>query len=184
MTTTAADGGLHVAAMGPLIDDAERTAGRITRLALRPFATSQSAANLARARCGVFHATDDVLLLARVVAGRLDAPPPTRPAEAVAGRVLTDACQAWEFIVESVDDSRERLEMAARVVAEHRGRPFLGFSRAAHAVVEAAILVTRLRILDRGEIRGRIDDLRVLVEKTGGPRDREAFDLLEAAAAG
>jgi hypothetical protein len=184
VTTTAADGRLHVAAMGPAIDPAERDAGRITRLVLKPFATSQTATNLARERCGVFQVTDDVLLLARVVAGRLAEPPASRPAEAVAGRVLAAACHAWEFAVEVVDDSRERLAITARVVSEHAGRPFLGFHRAAHAVVEAAILVTRLHLLDRGDVRRRLDDLQTLVDKTGGPREREAFALLDAVARG
>ena len=182
VTTTAPDGRLHVAAMGPWVDHHERAAGRLTRLVLKPFATSQTAQNLVRERCGVFHVSDDVLLLARVVAGRLEEPPPSRPAAAVAGRVLADACQAWEFEVEAVDDSRERIELAARVVAEHAGRPFLGFHRAAHAVVEAAILVTRLHLIGRDEVRRRLADLAVLVEKTGGPREREAFALLETAA--
>jgi hypothetical protein len=184
VTTTAPDGRLHVAAMGPWIDPAEREGGRLTRLVLRPFGTSQTAANLCRDRCGVFHVSDDVLLLARVVAGRLPEPPPSKPAAAVAGRVLADACRAWEFVVEAIDESRERLGIEARVVAEHAGRPFLGFNRAAHAVVEAAILVTRLGLLGRDEVLRRVGDLAVLVEKTGGPREREAFALLESAAEG
>lgn len=184
VTTTSADGRMHVAAMGPAVDEAERDAGRITRLLLRPFATSQTATNLARQRCGVFHVTDDALLLARVVAGRLDAPPPVRPAVQVTGHVLADACRAWEFTIDAVDESQQRVAMTARVVAEHQGRPFLGFSRAAHAVVEAAILVTRLDLLGGEEVVRRIDDLRPLVDKTGGPRDREAFALLDAVARG
>jgi len=184
VTTISADGRMHVAAMGPAVDDAEREAGTITRLVLRPFGTSQTATNLARGRCGVFHVTDDPLLLARVVAGRLDAPPSTRPATAVAGHVLDDACRAWEFTIDGIDDSRERVVMTARVVAEHAGRPFLGFSRAAHAVVEAAILVTRLELLGRDEVTRRIDELRPLVDKTGGARDREAFALLDGVARG
>jgi hypothetical protein len=184
VTTTAADGRLHVAAMGPWIDHGERAAGRLTRLVLKPFATSQTAVNLARERCGVFHVSDDVLLLARVVAGCLEEPPPSLPANAVAGRILRDACHAWELAVDAIDDSRERLEISARVVAEHVVRPFLGFNRAAHAVVEAAILVTRVHLLGRDETRRRIEDLRVLVYKTGGPREQEAFALLAAAAAG
>lgn len=181
VTTTAADGRLHIAAMGPWIEPRERAAGRLTRLVLKPFATSQTAVNLARERCGVFHVSDDVLLLARVVAGRLDEPPPSRPADTVAGRMLLDACHAWEFAVDALDDSRERLEITARVVAEHAGRPFLGFNRAAHAVVEAAILVTRVHLIGREEVDRRIKELQVLVDKTGGPREEEALALLVAA---
>ncbi|MFM8415119.1 MAG: DUF447 domain-containing protein [Planctomycetota bacterium] len=178
VTTTDPAGGMHLAAMGPTVDDAERLAGRIERLVLRPFPTSQTAANLVRSRAGVFHVTDDVLVLAQIVAGALPGPPPARPATAVAGFVLADACRAWEFAVDSVDDSAQRLRLEARVVAEHAGRPFLGFSRAAHAVVEAAILVTRLHIADAADVARQFRELAVLVEKTGGPRDREAFDLL------
>lgn len=183
--TTDAAGRPHLAAMGPAIDEAERTAGRVTRLLVRPFRGSVTAANLDRLREGTFHVTDDVGLLARVVAGRVDVPPAMRPARAVSGFVLDDTCLAWEFRCRTLDASGERIRIEADVVAEHRGRPFLGFNRAAHAVVEAAILVTRLHLLPADEIARRMADLAVLVEKTGGPREHEAFALLrERAAAG
>jgi hypothetical protein len=177
VTTVDPAGRMHLAAMGPTVDDAERAAGRLRRIRLRPFATSQTAAHLLRTRCGVFHLTDDVLLLAQTVIGQ-PAVPPARPAEAVAGFVLDEASLALEFEVTAIDESAERLSLEARVVATHVGRPFLGFNRAAHAVVEAAILVTRLHLLDAAEIRRRFADLEPLVEKTGGPREREAFGLL------
>jgi len=184
VTTTDPGGGLHVAAMGPTIDDAERRAAAITRLVLRPFPTSRTAGNLLRGRAGVFQVTDDALLLARVVAGRLTRAPAARVATAVEGFVLEDACRAWEFEIDSVDDSGQRLLLEARVVAEHAGRPFLGFHRAAHAVVEAAILVTRLHLLEPADVRRQFAELSVLVEKTGGDREREAFDLLAGVLAG
>jgi hypothetical protein len=184
VTTTDPAGGMHIAAMGPTVDAGERAAGRIERLVLRPFPTSRTAGHLLRSREGVFHLSDDPLLLARVVAGRLPGPLRARSADAVAGFVLADCCRAYEFAVEQVDESGQRLQLEARVVAEHAGRPFLGFNRAAHAVVEAAILVTRLHLHDPDEISRRVADLAILVEKTGGPREREAFGLLEDAVAG
>ena len=84
VTTAAADGRPHVAAMGPGVDDDERAAGRIGTLLLRPFPTSQTATNLLRSRAGVFHLCDDVLLLARVVAGEAGEPA-VRPATVVPG---------------------------------------------------------------------------------------------------
>jgi uncharacterized protein len=184
VTTTDPAGRLHVAAMGPTLDEVERRAGLITRLVLRPFPTSQTAGNLLATRAGVFQVTDDVLLLAQIVAAALPAPPAARPATAVAGFVLEDACRAWEFEIDSVDDKGPRLVLGARVVAEHAGRPFLGFHRAAHAVVEAAILVTRLHLVEPAEVRRQFAALAVLVEKTGGEREREAFALLASRVAG
>jgi len=184
VTTTDAAGGMHVAAMGPWVDEGERDAGPITRLVLRPFASSQTGANLRLRPEGVFHITDDVLLLAGIVAGGLESPPPAHGAPGGHRWLLDDFCRAWEFVVESVDASEDRLRLDVRVVAEHAGRPFLGFNRAAHAVVEAAILITRRHLLGADEVRRRLGELSVLVEKTGGERERRAFSLLEARAAG
>ena len=77
-----------------------------------------------------------------------------------------------------MDASGQRVRMQAEVVAAHRLRDFFGFNRAMHAVVEAAILATRTALLPREEIAREYEKLAVLVEKTGGPREREAFALL------
>jgi uncharacterized protein len=57
-------------------------------------------------------------------------------------------------------------------------REFLGFNRARHAVLEAAILATRTRFLPPDEILGEYGRLAVIVEKTAGPNEHAAFDLL------
>jgi len=179
VTTTDAAGHMHLAAMGPEVDAAAVASGRLERLVLRPFSTSQTAANLSRLPEGVFHVTDDALLVARVVVGATAAVPESRPATAVSGRVLGGVCRGYEFRVAHRDASQERVRLEAEVLAVHEGRPFMGFNRARHAVVEGAILVTRLHLLGAEEVGRRLRDLAVLVEKTGGPREHEAFRLLE-----
>jgi uncharacterized protein len=179
VTTSDAAGRTHVAAMGPHVADEAGGSGTIERLSLRPFATSQTAANLMVVPEGVFHLIDDVLLLARVVTKSLDPSPVCRPAARVRGWVLEDAARAYEFRIEESDTSQERLRHEARVVAVHDGRPFLGFNRAKHAVVEAAVLVTRIHLLGPAEIRRQMAALVPLVEKTGGSREREAWTLIE-----
>jgi hypothetical protein len=57
-------------------------------------------------------------------------------------------------------------------------RDFFGFNRAKHAVLEAAILATRLHLLPLRDVESQLAALRVLVEKTAGPREREAFELI------
>ena len=178
VTTCDVEGRMHLAAMGPEADEADVARGTVARLVLKPFATSQTAANLARLGAGVFHAVDDALLIARVVTGAAGPPPAARPASAVQGWVLEDACRAFEFEIAAADRAGERQRLEARVVATHAGRPFVGLNRATHAVVEGAILVTRVHLLGAEEVRRRLADLAVLVEKTGGKREREAFGLL------
>jgi hypothetical protein len=182
VTTTGPGGGMHVAAMGPHLDegDIDRGSAGIRRLTLKPFLSSATHANLARHGEGVFHLTDDVLLLADVVTGSLASSPASRAAEQVAGFVLEEACMAYEFRVVSVRADGPRGACEAEVVATHAMRPFLGFNRAAAAVVEGAILVSRIGILPMEEIRRQMELLSVVVAKTAGERERQAFGRLEA----
>lgn len=179
ITTTDVAGQMHLAAMGPHVAEEAGRSGGFERLSLRPFATSQTATNLAAVPEGVFHLVDDVLLFARVVTRSLGPLPVCRPADRVHGWVLDDTCRAYEFRIEESDTSQERLRHEARVVKIHEGRPFVGFNRAKHAVVEAAILVTRLHLLGADEIRRQMVMLAPLVEKTGGSRERAAWEVIE-----
>jgi hypothetical protein len=120
-----------------------------------------------------------VLLLAKAAIGRLTDEPETFSAEQIEGRVLSQACRWYEFEVVDCDDSEERTRIEARVVHVGRLRDVFGFNRAKHAVLEAAILATRLHFLPRDEVQAEFARLRSPVEKTAGPREREAFALLE-----
>ena len=59
-------------------------------------------------------------------------------------------------------------------------REFFGFNRGKHAVVEAAILATRVDLLESEFLAAEFQRLRVLVEKTGGDAERRAFEFLQA----
>jgi uncharacterized protein len=173
VTTVDADGAPHLAPMGP------RVSPDWARFTLRPFPTSHTYQNLLRHREGVLHITDDALLLAKAAIGAVEEMPPLRPAERVRGFVLADCCRFFEFVVKSVDASGERVNIDAEVVHTGRVRDFFGFNRAKHAVVEAAILATRLHFLPLTEVTAEFAKLRVIVGKTGGPDEHAAMDLLE-----
>jgi hypothetical protein len=162
----------NIAPMGPRLDR------DITRLLLRPFRTSQTYQNLKATGCGVFHVTDDVELLARAAVGRLESDPALTPVAGFLCPRLTDACRWFAFRVQAVDDRKERTEIDCQVVARGEGRPFFGFNRAKHAVLEAAILATRIGIIHSEEIRGEMERLAVIVQKTAGQQERQAFDFL------
>ena len=141
VTSLDATGRLNVAPMGPIVH------GDFQHLTLRPFQPSTTFNNLMATRCGVFHVTDDVLLIARIISGTLTESVATEPAVTVPGQTLRDCCRAFEFTIHSVDDSEPRSRMEATVVHCQERRPFSGFNRARHAVLEAAILATRLHLL-------------------------------------
>ena len=52
---------------------------------------------------------------------------------------------------------------------------FFGFNRAQSAVIEAAILVSRLNILPKDKIINEMKYLKIAVEKTAGPKEKEAW---------
>src|SRR5438105_3661851 len=174
VTTLNPDGSPHLAPMGPRVE------GDFARFLLRPFPTSATYRNLLAHGEGVLHVTDDALLIAKAALGAADPLPPLRPAEQVDGFVLADCCRHYEFVVKKVDASGERVHMEAEVVHAGRHRDFWGFNRAKHAVVEAAILATRLHLLPPAEVAAEFARLRVIVEKTGGPAEHEAMSFLES----
>ena len=93
---------------------------------------------------------------------------------------MANACRAFEFRVKSIDTSRERVHIVAEVVQRNSLREFLGFNRAKHAVIEAAILATRFHLLPTDEVASEYRKLRVIVDKTGGDAEFEAMAFLEA----
>src|ERR1700757_116625 len=114
VTTLAADGTVNIAPMGPKVEPG------MGRLVLRPFRTAQTYRNLKAHGEGVFHVTDDVLLMAQAAVGPLNPPPALVSADHVSGFVLQNACRYYEFRVVSIDDSEERSRIEAAVV--HSGR--------------------------------------------------------------
>ena len=175
VTTVSPAGTLNIAPMGPEIgpDPSMR------RFELRPFRSSTTYENLKVCGEGVFHVTDDVLLLAQAAIGAPFEPEPElRSARAITGWILGGACRYYEFRTVNFDDRADRARIAVETLAEGRLRDFLGFNRARHAVVEAAILATRTAILPRSEILVEFGRLAVLVGKTGGPVEEKAFRLL------
>ncbi|MBP2647473.1 MAG: hypothetical protein H6Q77_1097 [Gemmatimonadetes bacterium] len=146
------------------------------RLVLKPFLETTTFRNLTANRTAVFNLVDDVLLFAQAAIGSPQFP--WHPAERVAGAVLEAACSWRELEVEAIDATPPRSRIDARIVHRGRGREFIGFNRARHAVLEAAILATRVHMLPAAQIREELGRLEILVEKTAGPREREAWALL------
>ena len=165
VTTINPDGSVNCAAMG--VEWGER------RIVIKPYRGTRTLRNLRATHMAVVNLTDNILLFSQAALG--DPQPPTRPAASVEGAVLVDACSWREVRVEAIDDSEPRARVSTVVVASGAGREFLGLNRARHAVLEASILASRARLLEAGDIRAELRRLQVLVDKTAGPREREAM---------
>jgi len=170
VTTINPDDTVNCAAMG--VEWGEQ------QIVIKPFRGTRTLRNLRATRAAVVNVTDDILLFSQAALG--DPAPPTRAAAVVEGAVLEDACSWREVRVAEIDEGDERARVSTTVVGGGAGREFLGFNRASSAVLEASILASRVRMLDAEVIRAELRRLQVLVDKTGGPREREAMAYVRA----
>ena len=167
-TTINPDGSVNCAAMG--VEWGDET------IVIKPYASTRTLRNLRATGAAVVNLTDDILLFTQAALG--DPRPLTRPTAAIDGAVLADACSWREVTVEAIDNGGPRARVTTHVVGGGTGREFLGFNRARHAVLEASILASRARMLAAAEIRAEVERLQVLVDKSAGPREREAMELV------
>ena len=164
----------NIAPMGPIVDPSMK------QMIFRPFKSSTTYRNLKATGEGVFHITDDALLIARAAMRRaltgtaLD----LRPATVIRGLVMGTSCRYHELRVVEIDDQDERTMIVAQTVHSERLRDFVGFHRARHAVLEAAILATRTHLTGPAYVLGQYDQLRIMVDKTGTDIEQKAMDEL------
>ena len=172
-TTTNPDGTTNIAPMGPIVNE------KLTTFLFRPFQTSTTFQNLKATGCGVFHVTDDVDMIARAAIGELEETPELLPAEIVDGQVIASACRWYEFALQSIDESNQRSEISTTLKHVGHLRDYWGLNRARNAILEAAILATRLHILDADDIQEQMQRLELVVEKTANAADAETFQFLK-----
>lgn len=163
-----------------------------TEMIVRPFRNTSTYRNLVATGAGVANVTDNVLTFVHTA---LDKHPPDDermtnirrwphfPARHVRGVVLEEACYWRELAVIDMDAAAagetERATVPCRVVGGGRRRDFLGFNRGKNAVIEAAILATRLHLYPLSDIQAAFQRYREIVHKTGGRQEREAMQYLD-----
>ena len=170
LTTMDATGAVNIAPMGVEWDGGDDPP------VLKPFLETTTFRNVTATGVAVVNLVDDVRIFARAAISNPDYP--VVPAVAVRGVCLEAACSWRELTVRSMDSTPPRSRVETTIV--HRGfrREFIGFNRARHAVLEAAIYATRVHMLDRSFIEAELARLQVIVDKTAGPAEHEAMALL------
>ncbi len=169
ITSCDAMGKIHTAPMGVTVIDGGYS--------LAPFRPSTTLDNLLATRCAVINFTDDVRVFAGCVTGR-QRHWPTEPAQCIRGAALTKALAHEEVEVVAVEDDPVRPRLACRSVYLVNHHPFRGFNRAQAAVVEGAILVSRLHLLPAEMIDRDMNYLSIAIGKTAGPAEWEAWGWL------
>lgn len=170
VTTTDTAGAVNIAPMG-----VEWTGGDEPPV-LKPFLETTTYRNLVATGVAVVNLIDDVRVFARAAISNPDYA--VVPAAVVRGVSLEAACSWRELEVETIDSTPPRSRIETRVVHQGFRREFIGFNRARHAVLEAAIYATRVHILARDFLESELGRLQIIVDKTAGPAEHEAMALL------
>lgn len=146
------------------------------KVVIAPFRPSRTLSNILAGECAVINYCDDVRIFAGCLTGRYDWP--LIEAERVAAPRLADALAHSEVRLQRVEEDPVRPRLICRPVFEAVHRPFRGFNRAQAAVLELAILVSRLDMLPAEKIEREIGYLSIAIEKTAGERERQAWEWL------
>jgi hypothetical protein len=170
VTTLSADGRTHSAPMG--ITEVNN------HFVIKPFKPSTTYENLKRHRQCTINYSDDVRVFAGSMTGHRNWP--TLPCQQILGQYLSQALAHSELEIVAFDDDSPRASFKGTVIYEQTHAPFRGFNRAQSAVIDAAILVSRLTMLPVEKIQQEIAYLTIAIDKTAGPRELEAWGWLIA----
>lgn len=173
VTTCSPTGMPHTAPMGARFER--------EKVILMPFRPSTTYDNIMATGYAVMNFTSDVRVFAGCVTGRKSWP--TLPADTVPCVRLAGALAHAELRLEHAGGDAGRPVLTLRRVAEANHAPFTGFNRAQAAVIEAAVLVSRLHLLPREKIETEMGWLTIAIEKTAGPAEHEAWHWLTEAVA-
>lgn len=169
VTTLNEEGEANFAPMGVTIGEGE--------LLIRPYKDSATYRNLVATGAAVVNLSDNIRLFAESAISNPKFP--AFPAELVTGLVLKDACSYYECSVMHADTASERATFRCKILKKAILREFIGFNRAKNAIIEAAILATRVRFLGVAQIREEYRHLAEIVQKTGGEQEAQAMRYLQ-----
>jgi hypothetical protein len=168
VSTVDGAGRVHVAPLGIIAEG--------DGFIIAPFRPSITLDNLRVVPFAAANFTDDVRVFAGCLTGRGEwpmAPGGEFPVPRFAG-----ALAHAELAVTHVTEDDERPRFHCRVVRTVVHAPFKGFNRAQAAVIEAAILVSRLTMLPREKVEREMAYLEIAMSKTASSAEEEAWDWL------
>lgn len=178
VTTVSPQGVPHVAPMGiRYLPPAQ--GGQVV---LMPFRPSTTLDNLLATGHAVLNLVTDVRVFAGCVCGQKQWP--TVALDPFPGVRLQAALRHVELELatqDHTDPQRPRLGLTPLRAVDHG--PFLGLNRAQAAVVEGAVLVSRLHLLPSDKIEREMAYLQIAIDKTAGPVEHEAWGWLREAVA-
>ena len=173
VTTCNAAGAVHVAPMGVRYRPQQQ-------LLLMPFRPSTTLDNILATRQAVLNLVMDVRVFAGCVTGRK-----AWPTVAVAPLAHRLACAHGHELLSlhHASDDPQRPQLLLQRGPREVHALFDGYNRAQAAVLEGAVLVSRLHMLPPEKVAAEWRYLQIAIDKTAGPPEQEAWAWLNEAVA-
>ena len=145
-------------------------------IVISPYKPSRTLDNILVTKNAVMNLTDDV----RVFAGAITNRQAWQLAQAnkIKGFRLAGCLAHAELELLEVREDEMRPQLIMKKISEENHQPFLGFNRAQAAVIELAVLASRLRMLPREKIQTELEYLQIAIDKTAGERENQAWGWL------
>jgi uncharacterized protein len=173
VSSVSRDGVVHIAPMGVRYHDGQ--------VVLMPFKPSITHDNIVATGHAVLNIVIDTRVFAGCVTGRRHWP--TVATEKINSQRLACALSHLELRLAQRDDDAQRPRLCLAAVHEVVHAPFIGFNRAQAAVIEGAVLVSRLHMLPAAKVDAEMAYLQIAIDKTAGADEHEAWGWLQQAVA-
>jgi len=173
VTTKDSKDKIHIAPMGIRWLNDDRNSKKII---ISPFKPSTTLDNLMITKKAVINFIDDVRVFAGIVTKK------KRDWEVNSTNneypYLDNANTYIPVNVLEIIDDKVRPKIICGQFDTHIIRPFLGFNRAQSAVIEGAVLTSRLGMIDDDKIINEIKYLKIAIDKTAGSKEIEAWEWI------
>jgi uncharacterized protein len=148
-------------------------------IVISPYKPSATLENILATKCAGMNLTDDVRVFAGALTNRKFGE--LVQTNKINGFRLANCLAHIELELFEVHNDAMRPQLVMKKVFEKNHKPFQGFNRAQAAVIELAVLVSRLHMLPREKILAELQYLQIAVDKTAGEREKQAWSWLAEA---
>ena len=162
------DGKPHVAPFGVRMEN--------ENIIISPYKPSHTLENILASKVAVMSNTDDVRVFAGALTGRQ--PWTLIPTNQVNGFRLKNCLAHTELQLLKVRDDALRPQLVMQQIISENHAAFKGFNRAQAAVLELAVLVSRLDRLPKARVESELQYLQIAIDKTAGEIEHEAWSWL------
>ena len=145
-------------------------------IVISPFKPSTTLDNILATKTAVMNITDDVRVFAAALTNRQAWQ--LLQTNKVKGFRLADCLVHTELALIEVRNDATRPQLVMQKIQSQQHQPFNGFNRAQAAVIELAVLVSRLHLLPAEKIQNEMQYLQIAINKTAGERELQAWSWL------